>query len=444
MAKCPENREAEERMIGSMILGAYQDAVDAGVTTEWFWNGDCSYLFSCMEKLADDAKVVDEAGLRFAVCKARKKHLNNNIESCINQAATKANWSYWLPDLRQALYRRRMFQAAISLKNASERDDITVDEVVETADRSLSELRVEQDNHTQTQKESVRELADFLSKLYEEGGRDILGVPSGFHDIDRALGGLRRQHLVIIAARPSVGKTSLVTNMAIKMAQKNIPVGFFSLEMSRQEINMRCASVIGKVNFLKVLKREASESDLSRVKDALIKVAQLPITINDKGGVPIGYIRQCARRMVRDGAKVIIVDYLQLIRSTKTRGNRNDEITEISTGLKAMAKELNVPVIALSQMNREFEKKGTYKGKEMDRKPRMSDLRDGGSIEQDADTVGFLHQTENGIVFYIAKSRHGQNQVEIPLMWFPEHTRFESMVRDRNKGSGGNFPGSDG
>jgi len=443
MSKVPENIAAEERMIGSMILGSYQDAVDAGVTSEWFWGGDCNYLFRCMEKLADDGKPVDEAGVRFAVHKDRKPHLNNQIESCIQKGATKANWAYWLPDLKQALYRRRMFQAAYAMRLASEREDITIDEVVEKADSSLSELRVEQDNHTQTQKESVRELADFLSRLYEKGGRDILGFPSGFHDIDRALGGLRRQHLVIVAARPAVGKTSLVTNMAVKMAQKGVKVGFFSLEMSRQEINARCASVIGRVNFLKILQKEASEGELLKFTKALGEVANLPLTINDKGGVPINYIRQCARRMVRDGAKVIFVDYLQLIKSTKTRGTRNDEITEISTGLKAMAKELNVPVVALSQMNRDFEKKGTYKGKEVDRKPRMSDLRDGGSIEQDADTIGFLHKGEHGIVFYIAKSRHGQSFIEIPLVWIPEQTRFESMAKDRGRGSGDNFPGSD-
>lgn len=424
-----------------MILGSYQDAVDAGVTTEWFWNSDCSFLFKCMEKLADDGKPVDEAGVRFAVCKDRKPYLNNQIEMCINKGATKMNWSMWLPDLKQALYRRRMFQASIALKNASNRDDITVDEVVETADQSLSELRVEQDNHMQTQKESVLELASFLSELYKKGGgRKLLGVPCEFPDIDRALGGLRKQHLLIVAARPAVGKTSLVTNMAIKMAQKGVKVGFFSLEMSRQEINSRCASVIGRVNFLKIIQKEASEGELSKFTKALGEVANLPLTINDKGGVPINYIRQCARRMVRDGVEAIFVDYLQLIKSTKSRGTRNDEITEISNGLKSMAKELNVPVVALSQMNREFEKKGTYKGKEIDRKPRMSDLRDGGSIEQDADTIGFLHKNDDGIVFYIAKSRHGQSFVEIPLIWIPEQTRFESAAKDR-RGDGSQLPG---
>ena len=434
MATVPNDTESEERMLGAMILGSYDKVIDAGVTIDWFWGGDTRYAFSVMEKLSQDGKEVNEATVTFAVCQDKKNQMVKHLDIYINKTGHQDNWTLWLPPLKQAFFRRKTFQAALELKNASMRTDIELDEVFAAIDNSLSELRIDQTNAEQTQLESVRDIAELLSNLWH-GKRDVLGFSCGYPDIDRVLGGLRRQNLIILAARPAMGKTSLITNMAIRIAQAGHPVGFFSLEMSRMELNMRMAAVIGKVNIQSIINRTApTNADLLKATKALPEVAKLPITINDKAGVPINYIRQCARRMVRDGAKVIFLDYLQLVQPSKGRSNRNDEITIISNGLKHMAKELNVPVVALSQMNREFEKTTHYKGKEVKRRPRMSDLRDGGAIEQDADSIGFLWEHEDVIFLGVEKNRNGQTG-DVPLTWIKEHTRFESAAKEHRGGS---------
>jgi len=427
MAKVPYELEAEERMIGSLILGAWEEVISAGLTVDWFWDQTCSYLFSLMEKLEAAGRQVDEATVRFAVCKDGKKHLNNHIETYIGKTGTKDNWPMWMSDLRLGLLRRKAFLAAMQLKTASENPDGgQIADVIANVDNAMAELREEDITQTKTQKESVLEIAELYQAVWD-GKKDALGYATGYVDYDRVLGGLRKTDLVVMAGRPGMGKTAFALNIALRLSDKDIPVGVFSLEMSRNQLNARLAAVHGKVNTQAILRKEnVTESDLARFMNALRHVAKTKIQIDDTAGVNINYIRTRARRMVRQGAKVLIIDYLQLIKATNPKATRNDQVGEISMNMKAMAKELDVPVIALCQMNREFDKPSMHKGKEVKRRPRMSDLRDSGSIEQDADSVTFIYEREEGQrTLGVAKNRAGA-EADISIAWFPEHTRFEN------------------
>lgn len=426
MAKVPYDIEAEHRMIGSLVLGAWEEVISAGLTVDWFWDQTCSYLFKVMEKLDADGKSVDEAMIRFAVIKDGKKHLNHNIEDYINKTGTKDNWPMWMQDLRLAVLRRKAFMAAMQLKTAAENaDGGAIPDVIANVDNAMAELREEDITQTKSQKESVQEIIEMFKSVWE-GKKDVVGYSTGYIDYDRVIGGMRRCALMVLAGRPGMGKTALALNIALRLSDKDIPVGIFSLEMSRNELNTRLASIHGKVDTQSILQRKASESDLARLAQALKHVAHTKIQIDDTAGVNVNWIRQRARRMVRQGAKVIIVDYLQLVRATNPKATRNDQVAEISVSMKAMAKELDVPVLALCQMNREFDKPNIHKGQEVKRRPRMSDLRDSGSIEQDADSITFIYD-DNGIRnLAVAKNRTGP-EADIPIAWFPQHTRFENI-----------------
>lgn len=425
MAKVPYDTEAEHRMIGALILGAWEEVISAGVTVEWFWDHTCTYLFKTMEKLEADGRPVDEAMVRFACCRDGNKHMNDDIERCISKTGTKHNWTIWIQDLRLALFRRKAFTAALQLKSASENvDGGGIPDVIANVDNAMAELRDEDLTQTKTQKESVKEIIDMFQAVWDNKA-DVIGFSTGYIDWDKVVGGMRKAALMILAGRPGMGKTALALNMALRLSDKDIPVGIFSLEMSRNELNTRLASIHGKVDTQAILQRKASESDLARLAQALKHVAKTKIQIDDTAGVNINWIRQRARRMVRQGAKVIIVDYLQLVKATNPKASRNDQVAEISVGMKAMAKELDVPVLALCQMNREFDKPHMHKGQEVKRRPRMSDLRDSGSIEQDADSITFIYESEDKRILGVAKNRTGP-EADIPIAWFPEHTRFEN------------------
>lgn len=265
----------------------------------------------------------------------------------------------------------------------------------------------------------------------------ITGIPTGFTDLDRLTGGLMNGDMVVIAARPSLGKTSLLFNIAENVVlESKLPVGIFSLEMTKEQLAFRTVCSAARVNARNITQGFASEADYPRLVSAAGRLNKADLFIDDTPGLSILNLRARARRMVQQfGIKLFGVDYLQLLHSTSKRGqdNRQQEITEISGGLKALAKELRVPIIVLSQLNRNIESGGW-------RRPRLSDIRESGSVEQDADTVGFLYkpqtddeevaeETEGGPVnLLIAKSRNGPTG-NVNLTFLKPFCRFESGAK---------------
>ena len=285
-------------------------------------------------------------------------------------------------------------------------------------------LRIAQDNAGSGERSNTDIVSDYLTRM-EAGLKDpssLQGIKCGYPDIDRRTLGMQPASVTIVAARPSMGKTSLALCMARNMAvDAKEPVGIFSLEMSADALIARLIHTEAKVS------RQEIEYNMEEISKAASVVANSPIHIDDRSALSVQQISAAARRMKQQhDIKALFIDYLQLIRSTRDKGSRNDEVAEISNGLKAIAKELRIPVIVLSQLSRQVDKDS--------RPPKLSDLRDSGAIEQDADVVLFIWRDIHvppigpGIPVFVSidKNREGESGVKVPLLFFKNHTRFEN------------------
>lgn len=287
-------------------------------------------------------------------------------------------------------------------------------------------------------KELVKEAINRIEALHNRKG-EISGIPTGFKDFDDMTDGLHPAEMVVIAARPSMGKTSLAMNIVENVVLKSkLPVGVFSLEMTAESLVTRMVCSHAKLNFSDLRGGFLGQHDFPRISHTAGLIQQAPLYIDDTPGLSILQLRAKARRMhAQYGVKLIVIDYLQLLHSTsrKASDNRQQEVAEISAGIKALAKELEVPVIVLCQLNREMER-------DKNRKPRLSDLRESGSIEQDADLVGLLYRahTNDGeggapaetegipVNLLLAKQRNGPTG-DVPLVFLKNYTRFETGAR---------------
>ncbi|PYL42469.1 MAG: replicative DNA helicase, partial [Verrucomicrobia bacterium] len=287
-------------------------------------------------------------------------------------------------------------------------------------------------------KDQVMEAIESIEKLYERKG-GITGISTGFVEFDRMTSGLHSSEMIVIAARPSMGKTALAMNIAEHVGiNEKLPVGVFSLEMSSQQLVQRLLCSRARVNLQKVRDGFLGERDFPSLTAAASKLAEAKIFIDDSASLSILELRAKARRLkAQQDVQLIIVDYLQLVRSTSRRAqdNRQLEISEISAGLKGLAKELKIPIVVVAQLNRQPEQRAGGK-------PRLSDLRESGSIEQDADLVALLVRPElyeedeearvekaGEAELIIAKQRNGPVG-EIPLTFLKEFTRFETRARN--------------
>src|SRR3989475_10266329 len=298
----------------------------------------------------------------------------------------------------------------------------------------ISESRVQ--SHTNTIKELVKKAINTIEDFHQRQGV-LTGVGTGFTDFDRMTNGLHGGEMVVIAARPSMGKTSLAMNVAEHVAiDLRLPVGIFSLEMTAESLVLRMLCSRSRVNLRNVREGFLAERDFPKLTGAAGKLSGAPLFIDDSSGLSILQLRAKARRMYQQhGIKLFVIDYLQLLHSTSRRAeNRQQEIADISNGIKALAKELKVPVIVLSQLNRELEK-------DKNRKPRLSDLRESGAIEQDADLVALLYKPSSGdddesaveqdavpVNLLIAKQRNGPTG-DVNLTFLKSYTRFESAAK---------------
>ena len=285
----------------------------------------------------------------------------------------------------------------------------------------------------------VHEAIATIENYFGRNGQ-LGGLATGFTDLDKMSDGLHGGEMIVIAARPSMGKTSLAMNIAEHVAlELKLPVGVFSLEMSAASLILRMMCSLARVNLRSIREGFMSESDFPKLTSAAGRLSAAKLFIDDTAGLSILQLRARARRMAQQhGIKLFVIDYLQLLNSTASRAkeNRQQEIADISSGIKALAKELNVPVIVLAQLNREIEK-------DKNRKPRMSDLRESGSIEQDADLVGLLYKPDAGddeegpapdeqaglpVSLVIAKQRNGPTG-DVNLTFLKPYTRFENAAR---------------
>jgi replicative DNA helicase len=361
------------------------------------------------------------------------------VTSLFTFVPTAANVEYYLEIVRDKYILRSIIAAATeSVRRAYEEQD-EVSNLLDEVEQKIFAVGEDRfKGQMLSMKDQVMEAIESIEKLYERKG-GITGISTGFIEFDRMTSGLHPAEMIVIAARPSMGKTALVMNIAENVAiQQKLPVGVFSLEMSSQQLIQRLLCSRARVNLQKVRDGFLAERDFPSLTAAASKLAEAKMFIDDSASLSILELRAKARRLkAQQDVQLIVIDYLQLLRSTSRRAqdNRQLEISEISAGLKSLAKELKIPVIVVAQLNRQPEARTGGK-------PRLSDLRESGSIEQDADLVGLLVRPEiyeedeearaeksGEAELIIAKQRNGPVG-EIPLTFLKEFTRFEDRARN--------------
>ncbi|MBI2409995.1 replicative DNA helicase [Candidatus Kaiserbacteria bacterium] len=391
----PQSLESERALLGALLLkpDAIHDVSDL-IQPESFYAEKHRIIFGIMRELAERGEPIDLLSLS---ARMQDQSLlergggRSYIAELAGSAPAPGNFSHYAELVSRKHLMRALIDAAYQITESAFDDARDTMEVLDEAEKAIYAIGNASAAHKFTAiSDKIHEAWDRLEALSKkENG--IRGVPSGFPALDNLLSGFHPSDLVILAARPSMGKTSLALDIARNTAVRhNVPVGIFSLEMSSEQLIDRMLAAESFVNSWKLRTGQVrDEEDFSRIRDALESLSKAPIYIDDKPGNNILAMRAVARRLKRErGIGLILVDYLQLMAPTNTKASDSlvQQVTEISRSLKSLARELEVPVIALSQLSRAVEQRGG--------RPRLSDLRDSGSIEQDADVVMFIHRED--------------------------------------------------
>ena len=434
----PFDANAECGLLGCCVLGAYDDVVAAGVDDSWFKELIHKATWHLIGRVAEKGQV-NETSVSIA-SKSDAAFTDNggditDITKMVDAAPTTANWSYWLDECREYMRLRCYFQIGLDIQQAATKVE-DVESLADEAESRLFELRKFKNEAKGNQRqESFHRIIDLLQGAHE--GTGVVGLPTGYEDLDKDLCGLRDGALYTLGARPGMGKSTLAMNIAESLAVKTkVPVAFFSLEMSEDELNQRMLGSYSSINLQRFINHDYDKEERVRLlKVIATKMPALnaaPIRIFPRTDITISRLRAEARRYVKNGAKLVIVDYLQLVAGGKHGGNRVQEVGEISRGLKKMALELDVPVIALAQLNRSIEH-------DANRVPRLSDLRESGSIEADSDVVMFIH-CENRSVnidgrllcqIVIRKNRNGRKG-KFDIAFNRDFSRFEDWRNNQD------------
>lgn len=421
----PHSREAEESVLGALLID--KDAIIAiaeFLKPEDFYDERHKLIYEAALLLYDERVPLDI--LTISEKLKKKKALKEvggvaYLADLANKVPTAAHVEHYGKIVKDASTKRSLMRVAATLVDMSMDEGIASDELLDKAESEIFSLT--QKNVARAfvpVREALADSFDRLDELHKQA-EGIRGIPTGFSDLDDALAGMQRSNLIILAARPGVGKTSLALNITQNVALKyKRPVGFFSLEMSREELVDRLLVAQADIDAWRLKTGKLSEEDFTKLSNAMGELAEAPIYIDDTPGLSILEMRTKARRLqVESGVDLIVVDYLQLAKS-RLLENRVQEVSEISQGLKNLARELKVPVLALSQLSRAVEQRG-------EKKPQLADLRESGSIEQDADVVMFLwRESDDDTQSYhldIAKHRNGPLR-QINLYFKGDRIRF--------------------
>ena len=443
----PYNMQAEQSVLGAVLLQAetLTDLIEI-VKPEMFYSRQNGQIYSEMIRLFTADKTIDFVTLLDAVVSdavfesadAAKVYLTGLAETVPSISNVR---SYAQIVQEKYLVRQLMGVAKEILEESGEEPD--ADLLLESAEQKIYEIRSGRDTSALTPlSSSMVETLGTLQKLSGPEAEKYKGIPTGFRLLDSVLTGLGRGDLIILAARPGMGKTSFALNIATNVAeQQKVPVAIFSLEMTKEQLTNRILSAKAGIDSQAFRTGALSAADWEDLAIASERLHDAPIFLDDTSGLTIPEMKAKIRRVNQDPTRpkigLIIIDYLQLMTSGKRIENRVQEISDITRNLKIMAKEMGVPVIALSQLSRAVEKQGASSG----HRPQLSDLRDSGSIEQDADCVLFLYREayyasqqgddapaadSNTAECIVAKNRHGETST-VPLGWDGAHTRFTDV-----------------
>lgn len=390
----PQSLESEMAFLGSIMLRpeAMYEIMDV-IFPESFYAERNKIIFMTMLELHSKSIPIDILSLsqRLKENKSLDKIGGNSyLTEIVESVPSSANIKHYADIVHKKALARQLINSSEYISKLGYDESQEIEELLEKAEKSIFEVtNVKSIKKFQDIKDILGDAFERINSIHENGD-GLRGISTGFIGLDNTLSGLQKSDLIILAARPSYGKTSLALDIARKAALNNTPVGIFSLEMSSQQLIDRMLATQANVDSWKMKTgRLSSEDDFNKIRDSLDILSKAPIYIDDTPGLNILSMRSIARRLKSEkGLGLIIVDYLQLMSPTNSKASDNmvQQITEISRSLKSLARELDVPVLALSQLSRAVESRGG--------KPRLSDLRDSGSIEQDADVVMFIHKED--------------------------------------------------
>lgn len=431
----PHDIEAEQAILGSMLTD--KDAVLSSVEAlkeDAFYREDNKAIYAAILSLYAKSEPIDIITVKNELVEAGNFERVGGMEylaSLPDKVPTTANAERYVKIVEEKYMLRNLIQSANDLLALGYDETEEVDDILDVAEKKIFDLAQNKNTRGYASiKDVLVESFAELERLYNQKG-SITGVPTGFIDLDNMTSGLHGSELIILAARPAMGKSAFAINIATNAAVKNnVPVVIFNLEMSKEQIGNRILCSEAMVDSNKIRTGQIEDSDWGKLATASGILSDAPIYIDDTPGITVMEIRAKCRKLAMDKKiGMIVIDYLQLIRgSNKKNGTREQEISEISRSLKILAKELNVPVIALSQLSRSVESRE-------DKRPMLSDLRESGAIEQDADIVMFLYRDDyynedssdkNKAEVILAKHRGGSTGTR-KLLWMPSYTKFGNL-----------------
>ena len=439
----PHSMDAEKAVLGSVLLrkDALYEITDT-ITGESFYSEKHKLIFETMMQLVSKNDPVDIISLKTILENDGKLEQSGGMSylaELVHTVPSASNIVHYAEIVHKKSMMRKLISASEQLSHLGYEEQGELEEILDQAEQQVFNLSNKATSRKFIEmKDALNDTWEALDKLHQSGDA-VRGVPTGFRDLDKLLSGFQKSDLIILAARPSVGKTSFALDLARNAAINHAKhVAIFSLEMSAQQLTSRMLSSVSFVDAWKLKTAKLQEDEFARLRDGIDVLSRAPIYIDDQPGNNIVKMRSTARRLKSEkGLDMIIVDYLQLMAPTQSKNSDNvvQQVTEISRSLKHLARELDVPVIALSQLSRAVEQRGG--------KPRLSDLRDSGSIEQDADVVMFIHREdrykdhdERDFIAEILIEKHRNGATgSVRLKFVPERTTFLTI----DQTGGGDF-----
>ena len=432
--KTPNSIEAEIAVIGGLILDneAWEQIADILQVND-FYNQEHRKIFSCIVNLVNDNVPFDVVTINEKANTDNDKSFSTYLSEIINQTPSAANIKAYANIVREQSILRQLISVSNNLIEKSRDGGIDSKALLDEAEQkifNISEESLKANNGFQNINDLVKESLEQIEERAEKG-ESVTGVATGFSEFDNKTTGLQGGDLIIVAGRPSMGKTSFAMNLSEYASLKNDAVtAIFSMEMSGTQLSTRLISSMGRINQQKIRTGKLTDEDWPRLTNAVALLSKANIFIDDTPALTPTDIIARARRLKREkGLDLIVIDYMQLMQLTNNSENRATELSEISRSLKALARELDVPVVALSQLNRSLENR-------TDKRPIMSDLRESGAIEQDADLIAFIYRDEvynedsadkGKAEIIIAKQRNGPI-FKTTLTFLGECTRFENYT----------------
>lgn len=435
----PQNIEAEQAVLGAILLEKEAIIlVNDILAPEDYYRVVHQKIFSAMRNVSQSGEPVDLVTL---TAELQKKNLLEEVggvsylTDLVNAVPTAANVEYYAKIVEEKSIIRRLIRVATEIASTGYSSSDKVNELVEEAEKKIFEISNKKSSRGFVViKDVLEETIERIEFLHQSKG-EVTGVTTGYTDLDRITSGFQKSDLIIVAARPSVGKTAFALNIAQNVAcRSEVPVAIFSLEMSASQLVQRMLSAEGNIDGYKLRTGRLDEdSDWNKLTMAMSTLSSAEIYVDDTPGINIYDIRSKARRLKAEkGLGLIVIDYLQLITVRSKSDNRQQEISEISRQLKSIARELEVPVIALSQLSRAVEQR-------QDKRPMLSDIRESGSIEQDADLVAFLYrddyyntETESPGVVEVLISKHRNGPVgKVELLFMKNYNKFVNFENKR-------------